>query len=65
MSKMIAISQKNPKVLEIPSRYANGFMSLEPNTKITFYSDRSTKDSLGDDFRFDYDFWHPWQVKYR
>ena len=62
---MIAISQKNPKVLEIPSRYANGFMSLEPNTKITFYSDKSTKDSLGDDFRFDYDFWHPWQIKYR
>ena len=27
--------------------------------------DKNTKDSLGDDYRFDYDFWNPWQIKYR
>ena len=63
--KKYFLSQKNPKVLEITAGYANGFMSLEPNTKITFYSDKTTKDSLGDDYRFDYNFWNPWDIKYR
>ena len=63
--KKFFLSQKKPKVLEIPPGYANGFMSLEPNTKITFYSDKSTKDSLGDDYRFNYDFWNPWKINYR
>ena len=61
----IFLSQKNPKVLEIPAGYAHGFMSLEPNTKITFYSDKTTKDSLEDDYRFDYNFWNPWNIKFR
>jgi len=63
--KKFFLSQKNPKILEIPAGYANGFMSLEPNTKITFYSDKNTKDSLGDDYRFDYNFWNPWKIEYR
>ena len=63
--KKFFLSQKSPKILEIPAGYANGFMSLEPNTKITFYSDKKTKDSLSDDYRFDYNFWDPWKIKYR
>lgn len=63
--KKFFLSQKSPKILEIPAGYANGFMSLEPNTKITFYSDKKTKDSLSDDYRFDYNFWNPWKIKYR
>ncbi len=63
--KKFFLSQKNPKILEIPAGYANGFMSLEPNTKITFYSDKNTKDSLGDDYRFDHNFWNPWKIEYR
>ena len=63
--KKYFLSEKNPKVLEIPAGYVNGFMSLEPNTKITFYSDKNTKDSLGDDYRFDYNFWNPWKIEYR
>ena len=63
--KKYFLSQKNPKMLVIPAGYAHGFMSLEPNTKITFYSDKTTKDSLGDDYRFDYNFWNPWNIKFR
>jgi len=63
--KKFFLSQKKPKILEIPAGYANGFMSLEPNTKITFYSDKNTRDSLGDDYRFDYNFWNPWKIEYR
>ena len=63
--KKFFLSQKNPKVLEIPAGHTHGFMSLEPNTKITFYSNKNTKDSLGDDYRFDYNFWNPWKIEYR
>jgi dTDP-4-dehydrorhamnose 3,5-epimerase len=59
------LSDKNPKVLEIPAGTAHGFISLEPNTKITFYSNKTTNDSINDDFRFDYNYWDPWNIKYR
>ena len=59
------LSDKNPKIIEIPAGCAHGFMSLEPNTKITFYSNKNTNQSLKDDYRFNYDFWNPWNIKYR
>ena len=59
------LSDKNPKILEIPAGTAHGFISLEPNTKITFYSNKTTKDSINDDYRFDYNYWDPWDIKYR
>jgi len=63
--KKYFLSNKSPKILEIPGGYAHGFMSLEPNTKITFYSNKSTEESLNDDYRFSYNFWNPWNIKYR
>ena len=59
------LSDKNPKILEIPAGCAHGFISLETNTKITFYSNKNTNQSLKDDYRFNYDFWNPWNIKYR
>ena len=59
------LSDKNPKILEIPAGYVNGFMSLETNTKITFYSNKTTEESLIDDYRFEYNYWDPWIIKYR
>lgn len=46
-----------PKVLYIPKGYANGFMSLEENTKVRFFSDRTLEQSKKDDIRFDSDYW--------
>lgn len=63
--KKYFLSEKNPKILEIPAGCVNGFMSLEPKTKITFYSDKTTKESLEDDFRFNYNFWNPWEVNFK
>jgi dTDP-4-dehydrorhamnose 3,5-epimerase-like enzyme len=59
------LSHESPKILEIPAGYANGFKSLEPKTRITFYSNKTVEDSLNDDFRFAFDYWNPWDIVYR
>jgi len=59
------LSYEAPKILEIPSGYANGFITLEPKTKLTFYSDRSTSQSLEDDYRYDFNYWNPWEILFR
>ena len=51
------LSEKEPSVLFIPSGYANGFKSLEKNTKVMFFSTSSLEESKNDDFRFPYDYW--------
>jgi len=50
-------SEKEPRALFIPAGYANGFRSLEKNTKVIFFSTSSLEDSKNDDFRFPYDYW--------
>lgn len=59
------LSEKNLKILKIPAGTAHGFLTLEPNTKITFYSDKTLKESVNDDYRFEYDYWNPWDIKFR
>ena len=59
------LSSKSPKILWIPPNYANGFKSLEENTKIIFFSTSSLEDSVGDDIRFDYAKWNIWDEEYR
>ena len=55
----------NPAVLAIPAGYANGAMSLLPDTKLLYFSDASLYESLGDDFRFPARHWDPWTVAER
>lgn len=64
-AKKFILSDRNPKVLYIPPGYANGFKTLEENTKIIFYSTSTLQDSLSDDIRFPYDKWNIWQEDYR
>ena len=59
------LSAQSPKVLFIPSGYANGFKTLEENTIILFFSTSDLKDSLNDDIRFPYDKWNIWEEDYR
>jgi dTDP-4-dehydrorhamnose 3,5-epimerase len=63
--KKFVLSDRNPKILYIPPGYANGFKTLEENTKIIFYSTSTLQDSLGDDIRLPYDKWNIWQEDYR
>ena len=51
------LSEKESNILYIPPSYANGFMSLEENTKVMFFSTASLEESKNDDFRFPHDYW--------
>lgn len=59
------LSAKTPGVLEIPKGYANGFMTLEPNTVVCFFSSSSLEESANDDIRFPATTWNPWSVEER
>lgn len=51
-----------PSVLYIPNGYANGFMTLQENTKLMFFSTTTLAESHGDDYRFEARYWDPWDV---
>ena len=59
------LSAKKPKVLFIPSGYANGFKSLTEDARLIFFSTSTLKDSVGDDIRFDARYWDIWNVEER
>lgn len=59
------LSASKPGVLHIPPGYANGFMNLEDNTIVQFFSTTTIEESKGDDIRFPYDKWNIWRIGYR
>lgn len=59
------LSASKPRVLYIPSGYANGFMNLEDNTIIQFFSSTTLEESKDDDIRFPYNKWNIWGIEYR
>lgn len=64
-AKKFVLSDKSPSILWIPGGNYNGFMSLEENTKIIFFSTASMEETKGDDIRKAYDAWDMWQDDYR
>lgn len=58
------LSEKQPRILWIPANSANGFMTLEENTKVIFFSSLTLEESKDDDVRFPYDKWDIWRVEY-
>jgi dTDP-4-dehydrorhamnose 3,5-epimerase len=52
-------------ILAVPKGYANGAMSLAPQTKLLYFSDASLEASVEDDVRFPARYWDPWQVAER
>lgn len=54
------LNSSEPGLLLIPGGYANGFMSLKPDTKVMLFSDFTLEESLNDDIRFDPFRWDPW-----
>jgi dTDP-4-dehydrorhamnose 3,5-epimerase len=51
------LSAEKPQVLYIPGGYANGSMSLEPGTRIQYFSTATVEDSKADDYRYAPDYW--------
>jgi dTDP-4-dehydrorhamnose 3,5-epimerase-like enzyme len=64
VSKFV-LSALNPKVLFIPSGYYNGFMTLEENTQLFFFSTSTLEESKGDDIRLHPDAFHVWNIEER
>lgn len=56
VQKFILTAEK-PMVLYIPPSFANGFKSLEPRSKVIFFSTSTLQESLEDDYRFPLDYW--------
>lgn len=59
------LSDVSPKILFIPAGHYNGFMSLEENTRIIFFSTSTIEESKGDDIRKPYDCWNVWEEDFR
>jgi dTDP-4-dehydrorhamnose 3,5-epimerase-like enzyme len=59
------LSSSSPKILWIPPGYANGFKSLEDNTKIIFFSTATMDEAKTDDIRYPYDLWNIWSEDFR
>jgi dTDP-4-dehydrorhamnose 3,5-epimerase len=59
------LDASSPSILAVPAGYANGAMSLTPDTKLLYFSDASLDDSLDDDVRFPARHWDPWHVAER
>ncbi len=55
--KKIILSSKSPSVFIIPPKFSNGVKSLEKNTQVIFFSDKTVKQSEKDDYRFPQDYW--------
>ena len=56
------LAEDKPGVLYVPGGYAHGFMTLQPDTRLFFFSTVALGESLGDDVRYPFDYWNPWTV---
>jgi len=64
-TKKFVLSDKSPSILWIGPGHYNGFMNLEENTKIIFYSTSTIDEAKDDDIRQAYDMWDIWQDDFR
>lgn len=59
------LNESNNNFVFIPKGYANGLKSLEENSELLIFSTSSLQESVKDDFRYDANYWNPWEIKYR
>jgi len=63
--KKFILSDKTPSILWIPPMFYNGFMNLEENTKIIYFSTSTMDEAKDDDIRQSFDMWDIWQDDFR
>ena len=51
------LKSNSPEILYIPPSFANGFRTLEEDTKVIFFSTTTLEESLADDYRFPSNYW--------
>lgn len=59
------IDEKNNNILSIPEGYAHGTQNLDFGTQFVVFSTHSLKESLKDDYRFEWNYWGDWEIRYR
>jgi dTDP-4-dehydrorhamnose 3,5-epimerase len=59
------LDSAHPSILSIPAGLANGAMSLAPDTKLLYLSDRALDESVEDDIRYPARYWDPWELTER
>ena len=59
------LSSIEPIILRIPAGYVNGFKTLDDKTIVQFFSTSTLEESLGDDYRFEWNLWDNWEVDHR
>ena len=63
----LVLSADVPHMIYVPPGCAQGAKSLEPGTKIMYFSTASLAESQDDDYRWPWDYWGAdfWEVKHR
>lgn len=59
------LSDITPSILYLPGGYANGEMSLTEDAQIMVFSTSTLQESLGDDIRWEKNYWNPWTIESR
>ena len=59
------LNDKKPKLLFIPGGHDHGFKTLKSDTRLMVFSTSTVKQSKKDDYRFQSNYWNPWQIKER
>jgi dTDP-4-dehydrorhamnose 3,5-epimerase len=55
----------SPDLLYIPPGYANGAMTLTPDTILMYFSNLTIEEARHDDHRWPYDYWDCWEIEQR
>ncbi len=56
------LSATSTSAFLVPAGYANGFKTLSSDALMLILSSSTLEESAGDDFRFPFDYWNPWEV---
>ncbi len=59
------LNDKSPQILFIPGGYAHGTQTLKLNSSFIVFSNFTIKETIKDDYRYNFNYWSDWKIKYR
>lgn len=57
----VILKAGEPKIVCVPTGYANGLKAMEEGSEIIVFSDMSVEDSIKEKIRYDKDMWMDWE----